>query len=174
MSVLNVLVSILVFLPPEIIGTPTVGFDRNFFYDLEGGTVEICLEVKNFAGPITGKITTIDDGTATEGMDYIPVQLPVYIASDPLGPDCNYHIQLQSDDNYEGFETFSVTFTTSDANVQIKRGVAQVSIIDDDDVDECALGADNCHDTLAECTNTDGSFECKCKEGYSGDGVTCQ
>ena len=65
-------------------------------------------------------------------MDYIPVELPVYIASDPSGPDCSYHIQLQSDDKYEGFETFSIAFTTSDASVQVKRGVAQVSIIDDD------------------------------------------
>ena len=41
------------------------------------------------------------------------------------------------------------------------------------DMDECKQGTDNCHDTLAECINTDGSFKCQCIEGYSGDGVTC-
>ncbi|MGK3982878.1 FG-GAP-like repeat-containing protein [Sorangium sp. So ce136] len=40
------------------------------------------------------------------------------------------------------------------------------------DVDECALGTDNC-DANAACTNTAGSFTCACNAGYSGDGVTC-
>lgn len=29
----------------------------------------------------------------------------------------------------------------------------------------------NCHKD-ATCHNTDGSFECKCKDGYQGDGTT--
>ncbi|XP_076821613.1 uncharacterized protein LOC143468345 isoform X3 [Clavelina lepadiformis] len=40
------------------------------------------------------------------------------------------------------------------------------------DIDECNLNLDNC-DENAECINTDGSFDCVCKEGYTGDGVTC-
>ncbi|WP_437758502.1 EGF domain-containing protein [Sorangium sp. So ce1389] len=40
------------------------------------------------------------------------------------------------------------------------------------DVNECALGTDNC-DANATCTNTTGSFTCACNEGYEGDGVTC-
>ncbi|WP_437586226.1 FG-GAP-like repeat-containing protein [Sorangium sp. So ce1000] len=40
------------------------------------------------------------------------------------------------------------------------------------DVNECALGTDNC-DANAACTNTPGSFTCACNAGYSGDGVTC-
>jgi len=43
------------------------------------------------------------------------------------------------------------------------------------DSDECAVGTDNC-DANAACTNTVGSFECKCNDGYfdvSSDGVTC-
>ncbi|CAH1255346.1 ADGRG7 [Branchiostoma lanceolatum] len=40
------------------------------------------------------------------------------------------------------------------------------------DVDECRLGTDNCHDDAA-CTNTVGAFTCACNAGYSGDGVTC-
>jgi len=41
-----------------------------------------------------------------------------------------------------------------------------------DDVDECAAGIDDC-DTNADCINLEGSYECKCHDGYSGDGVTC-
>jgi hypothetical protein len=41
------------------------------------------------------------------------------------------------------------------------------------DVDECALGTDNCHDN-ATCNNTDGSFECSCNDGYSGNGTSCE
>ncbi|AUX34867.1 MULTISPECIES: EGF domain-containing protein [Sorangium] len=40
------------------------------------------------------------------------------------------------------------------------------------DVNECALGTDNC-DANATCINTTGSFTCACNEGYAGDGVTC-
>ena len=40
------------------------------------------------------------------------------------------------------------------------------------DVDECADETDNCHDN-ATCTNNDGSYECECNVGYTGDGVTC-
>ncbi|CAH1799682.1 unnamed protein product [Owenia fusiformis] len=40
------------------------------------------------------------------------------------------------------------------------------------DIDECAQGSHNCHQD-AICANTDGSFDCNCNPGYSGDGVTC-
>lgn len=41
------------------------------------------------------------------------------------------------------------------------------------DVDECDLGLDDCHPN-AECTNTHGSYTCKCKQGFIGDGIhTC-
>ena len=39
------------------------------------------------------------------------------------------------------------------------------------DVDECA-GSNNCS-ANAECVNTDGSFYCYCKSGYTGDGLRC-
>nr|ARM65345.1 ice-binding protein isoform 3 [Chlamydomonas sp. ICE-MDV] len=38
------------------------------------------------------------------------------------------------------------------------------------DVDECALGIDDCHDQ-AYCTNTPDSFTCTCNSGFTGDGV---
>ena len=41
------------------------------------------------------------------------------------------------------------------------------------DINECSLNTHNC-DNNAACTNTNGSFSCACKIGYSGDGQTCQ
>ena len=41
------------------------------------------------------------------------------------------------------------------------------------DKDECKLGYHNCH-KHATCTNTVGGFTCKCKPGYTGDGVSCK
>ena len=40
------------------------------------------------------------------------------------------------------------------------------------DIDECN-DADNCDDN-ADCTNTDGSYNCSCKTGFSGDGTSCE
>lgn len=39
-------------------------------------------------------------------------------------------------------------------------------------VDECELGTDTCH-TYADCVDTDTSFQCICRPGYEGDGITC-
>ena len=40
------------------------------------------------------------------------------------------------------------------------------------DFNECKDKAtENCH-VNAVCNNKDGSFDCKCKDGYQGDGVT--
>ena len=43
------------------------------------------------------------------------------------------------------------------------------------DVDECVQGSHDCFQSLASCSNTDGSFKCSCNDGYTGDGKTyCQ
>ena len=41
------------------------------------------------------------------------------------------------------------------------------------DVDECAGGENDC-DTNALCTNTEGSYICRCLRGYDGDGRNCE
>lgn len=40
------------------------------------------------------------------------------------------------------------------------------------DVDECEIGAHNC-DVHASCVNVPGSFKCKCRTGWVGDGLKC-
>jgi len=40
------------------------------------------------------------------------------------------------------------------------------------DIDECATGAATC-DHNADCTDTVGSYKCKCKTGYVGNGRDC-
>ncbi len=40
------------------------------------------------------------------------------------------------------------------------------------DIDECATNTDNCNEN-ALCTDVEGSFECVCNTGFSGDGVSC-
>ena len=42
------------------------------------------------------------------------------------------------------------------------------------DIDECQNETLNNCDDNAECFDTDGSFDCVCREGYSGTGVACQ
>lgn len=45
------------------------------------------------------------------------------------------------------------------------------------DIDECELGLDDCDDQrVADCVNTNGSFSCTCKIGYTGSGRngTCE
>ncbi len=41
------------------------------------------------------------------------------------------------------------------------------------DVNECLEGEDNC-DANAECNNTEGGYECTCREGFSGNGTDCE
>ena len=47
-----------------------------------------------------------------------------------------------------------------------------ISLILSTDITECISGSAECHDN-ATCTNTDGSYECACNNGFSGDGFNC-
>ena len=40
------------------------------------------------------------------------------------------------------------------------------------DINECVLGVDQCT-TNATCSNTEGSYECSCNTGFTGDGISC-
>lgn len=40
------------------------------------------------------------------------------------------------------------------------------------DIDECKTGPFNC-DVNANCSDTLGSYQCTCNDGYTGDGETC-
>ena len=41
------------------------------------------------------------------------------------------------------------------------------------DVDECVTPETNECDSKALCTNTDGSYVCRCLKGFEGDGKIC-
>lgn len=40
------------------------------------------------------------------------------------------------------------------------------------DIDECVSGTSDCN-ADADCSNTQGSYTCSCKPGYTGDGKNC-
>ena len=40
------------------------------------------------------------------------------------------------------------------------------------DLDECSSDPSPC-DVSADCTNSDGSYSCKCKQGFTGNGTIC-
>ena len=41
------------------------------------------------------------------------------------------------------------------------------------DVNECDHGTYDCNPELGSCQNTIGSFTCRCKPGFTGDGKNC-
>ena len=41
------------------------------------------------------------------------------------------------------------------------------------DIDECSVDPSSC-DENADCTNSDGSYSCTCKQGFTGDGAVCE
>ena len=60
-------------------------------------------------------------------------------------------------------------------NKRLRKSVLMIqSCIWFADVNECKTGEHNCDaNANAVCNNTEGSFECTCKPGYSGNGVNC-
>lgn len=41
------------------------------------------------------------------------------------------------------------------------------------DVDECSADSGQC-DVNADCTNSAGAYSCSCKQGFTGNGTTCE
>lgn len=41
-------------------------------------------------------------------------------------------------------------------------------------MDECSSSGTNHCDQAANCTNSEGSFQCICQDGYSGNGTACE
>ena len=41
------------------------------------------------------------------------------------------------------------------------------------DIDECSADSSIC-DKNADCSNSNGSYSCACKQGFTGDGYVCQ
>ncbi|XP_067019718.1 uncharacterized protein [Acropora muricata] len=84
---------------------------------------------------------------------------------DPVCKSCNFkHTQQICEMNNETKETKPNDFITEQQSYYIKRTGG--------DVDECAAFPNIC-DANADCQNTDGSFICNCKAGYTGDGRSC-
>ena len=40
------------------------------------------------------------------------------------------------------------------------------------DIDECTSDPSPCNEN-ADCTNSDGSYSCTCKQGFTGNGTVC-
>merc|ERR1712050_302491 len=82
--------------------------------------------------------------------------------------------QLPSEDPSRTFVLVTISNMATESGLwntkpEIKR---RVICEKKDDVDECAEGTDNCHEN-GVCRNLQGSFECQCRPGYEGDGITC-
>ena len=48
-----------------------------------------------------------------------------------------------------------------------------LSLLPITDVNECGSAGTNECDSKAQCTNTEGSYNCRCLNGYQGDGKNC-
>ncbi|XP_044178674.1 sushi, von Willebrand factor type A, EGF and pentraxin domain-containing protein 1-like [Acropora millepora] len=82
---------------------------------------------------------------------------------DPACKSCNFkHTQEICEMNNETKETKPNDFITDEQSYYIKRTGG--------DVDECTSFPNICG-ANADCHNTDGSYICNCKGGYTGDGV---
>ena len=68
-----------------------------------------------------------------------------------------------------GDNIVTMTFTNESAQY---RGVL-LFIINYVDVDECSSSETNECDPNALCTNMEGSYVCRCKKGFTGNGSAC-
>ena len=63
----------------------------------------------------------------------------------------------------------TITFTNESASY---RGILLFTI-NCVDVDECSSSETNVCDPNALCTNMEGSYVCRCKKGFTGNGSSC-
>ena len=67
-----------------------------------------------------------------------------------------------------------------DSSAEVSPALGGLAIMTEDDaalrcsveIDECAEDLDNCH-VNANCINTAGSYQCRCKSGFRGNGRVC-
>ena len=55
----------------------------------------------------------------------------------------------------------------------IVHSIAIMSSFFPSDIDECSADSSPC-DENADCTNSEGSYSCTCKQGFDGDGTICE
>ncbi|XP_068706648.1 uncharacterized protein [Montipora foliosa] len=92
-----------------------------------------------------------------------PIQCQMLCENDPKCRSYNFHILTKNCEmNDETKETKPNDFVTDDQRFYMKR----------EDIDECKRVPFIC-DVNANCQNTDGSYICTCKTGYTGNGKTC-
>ncbi|XP_028395825.1 fibrillin-2-like isoform X3 [Dendronephthya gigantea] len=140
----------------------------------EDGSVSVCYVVSGSAATFSVTFSS-RNGTATSGEDYSYEKETRELKVDGRQPTRGCaEISIIQDSIYEGNENFKFFAEFNDPfNAQITVVETTVTIIDDDDFDECSAGSHNCHHK-AFCNNTEGSFNCTCKSGYSGNGTDCQ
>ena len=71
----------------------------------------------------------------------------------------------QNDEQWKAFEFIK-------SGTYIYEGLKDCVFIVTADINECSTGAKKCN-RHADCINTVGSYICKCKRGYKGDGARC-
>eukprot|EP00494_Astrolonche_serrata_P005009 UN05024 len=74
-----------------------------------------------------------------------------------------------NDDNSLRFESGHAEFKSGLCDITGTRSICEVFC---GDINECTEHRHNCN-ANAECINEPGSYSCKCRKGYSGDGLKC-
>ncbi|XP_068687099.1 fibrillin-2-like [Montipora foliosa] len=92
-----------------------------------------------------------------------PIKCQMLCENNPKCRSYNFHILTKNCElNDKTKETKPNDFATDELRFYMKR----------EDIDECKVFTFTC-DVNADCHNTDGSYICSCKVGYTGDGKTC-